>query len=383
MEGSFLFDNCFSFCHTCGEVGTKVSINRNKMLFSKAKSQLGVDIGTSNIKLVELKPGDHGFVLQTYGIANTALNLSSKDSEAAIKQTSEILRQLMKKAGVSTTKAVASLPNNVVFTSVIELPKIPENELKKAVEFEAKKYVPLPLEEVALSWSVLAEHPLKVNRETNLGSIKSAAENDKQKILLTAVPTVVIDNYVKVFSAAGINLEALEIEALALIRSLVGEDLSAILLIDVGARNSSINLVDNGYLRLSKSLSVGGDSITTNLSQSLSVNFARAEQFKKDFGMTQSGQPIPQVMRPVLDVIKNESMQLINLFESHGEHITKILLSGGGSKLPGLPEYLSTLGKPVALANPWTRIAYPTELKPIVDPLGLNLAVAIGLAMRA
>lgn len=350
------------------------------MLFSKSKNQLGIDIGTSNIKLVELKPTDKGFVLQTYGIASSASNLSAKDSHSAISQTAGVLRELMKRAGVTTNKAVASLPNNVVFTSVIELPKIPENELKKAVEFEAKKYIPLPMEEVALSWTVLLDHPIKVTRETNLGQLKP--DDTKQKILITAVPTIVIDNYVKMFQMAGVEPQALEIEALALIRSVVAEDMTAMLLIDIGAKSTSINLVDNGYLRLSKNLSVGGDSITTTISQSLAVNFSRAEQFKKDFGMTAQGQQIPQVMRPVLDIIKNESMQLINIFESHGEHIGHIILTGAGSKLPGFAEYIATLGRPVTLANPWSHVSYPADLKPVIEPLGLNLGVAIGLAMR-
>jgi type IV pilus assembly protein PilM len=345
------------------------------MLFSKQKSQLGIDIGTSNIKLVELKPTDSNFVLSTYGIASVAYNLSVKESSSAIEQTAAVIRELVKRAGVTTNKAVASLPNNVVFTSVIELPKIPDNELKKAIEFEAKKYVPLPLEEVALSWSVLAEHSAKT-------SDGFTPTNDKQKILLTAVPSLVIDNYVKMFKLAGIEPQALEIEVLALIRSVIGDDTTAILLIDIGAKSTSINVVDNGYLRFSKSLSMGGDTITQSLAQSLSVNFARAEQFKKDFGMTAAGAQIPQVIRPVLDMIKNEATQLINLFESRGGRMSKVIFSGAGSKLPGLNEYFGSLGKPISFAQPWNKVSYPEDLKPVVNPLGINLAVAIGLAMR-
>lgn len=339
-----------------------------------------MDIGTSNIKLVQLKPKDDKFILETYGIANVAYQIANKDSTNSISQTAGLLRNLMKKSGVTTNKVVASLPNSVVFTSVIEMPRIPEDELKSAVEFEAKKYVPLPLEEVALSWSVIEDRKQKITKDTNLGTLKP--DSTKTKILLTAVPTVVIDNYVKVFHEAELEPEALEIEALSLIRSLVGEDLNTILLIDIGAKNTSINLVDSGYLRLSKNLTVGGDTVTTSIAQSLSVNFARAEQFKKDFGVSSAGQQIPQVMRPILDIIKNEAMQLINLFESRGERIDKILLSGGGSKLPSLPEYFSALGKPVSLAQPWSRIIYPLELKTVISALGLNLAVATGLAMR-
>lgn len=351
------------------------------MLFSKPKSQLGVDIGSSNIKIVQLRAKDDRFIMETYGLVNVSYQITgTKDSAVTITQTADLLKKLMNKAGVTTNHVVASLPNSAVFTSVIEMPKIPESELKTAIEFEAKKYVPLPLEEVALSWSVIEDKRTRITKDTNLGSFKSG--ESKTKILLTAVPTAVIDSYVKLFQMAGLTPQALEIEALSLIRSLVAEDANTTLVIDIGAKSTSINLVDGGYLRLSKNLNVGGDTVTSSIAQSLSVNFARAEQFKKDFGLSSNAQQIPQVMRPILDIIKNEAQQLISLFESRGERIDRILLSGGGSKLPNLKEYFSVLGKPVVLAQPWSRVVYPPNLKPIVEPLGLNLAVAVGLAMR-
>jgi type IV pilus assembly protein PilM len=351
------------------------------MRFTKSKSQLGVDIGTSNIKIVQLRPGDQKFILETYGLVNVSYQIGSKESMTAVGQTASLLKSLLVRAKVTTDKAVASLPNSVVFTSVIEMPKIPEEELKVAVEYEAKKYVPLPLEEVTLSWSLIEEKHQRITKDTNLGSI-SKPVNNRNKILLTAVPNVVVDNYQQVFEQAGLRLVALEIEALSLIRSLVGEDVNTNLVIDIGAKNTSINLVQDGYLKVSKNLSVGGDTVTTSIAQSLSVNFTRAEQFKKDFGLTGQGQQIPQVMRPILDIIKNEAQQLINIFESRGERVDKILLSGGAAKLPSLAQYFSVIGKPVVLANPWGKVEYPPKIKPIIEPLGLNLAVGVGLAMR-
>jgi len=345
------------------------------MLFGKSKSQLGVDIGSSNIKIVQLRAKDNKFALETYGSVNVSYQIANKESTSSIKQTASLLQNLMERAGVTTDKVIASLPNNVVFTSVIEIPRIPDNELKSAVEFEAKKYVPLPLSEVALSWSTIED---KKNKTVDLKSLGEA----KLKVLLTAVPNMVVENYVRVFRLAGLQAQALEIEALSLIRSVVGQDMSNNLLIDIGAKNASINLVDSGYLRLSKNLNVGGDTVTNSIAQSLSVNFTRAEQFKKDFGLAGSSQQIPQIMRPILDIIKNEAEQLINLFESRGGRIDKIVLTGGGSKLPYLKEYLSVLGKNIILANPWANVTYPLELKPVVEPLAMNLAVAIGLAMR-
>ncbi|MBX4188038.1 MAG: type IV pilus assembly protein PilM [Candidatus Doudnabacteria bacterium] len=351
------------------------------MLFSKPKSHLGVDIGTSNIKIVQLRPHESKFVLETYGLVNVAYQLSNRDSGSAIQHTAEVLKKLLEQSQVTTNRIVASLPNSVVFTSVIEIPKIPDEEIKSAIESEAKKYVPLPLEEVALSWITIQEKKKKINLDTNLGSV--ATTNEKQmKILLTAVPTIVVDNYLKVFTLANLEPVALEIEAVALIRSLVGEDLDTLLVIDIGAKNTSINLVDNGYLKLSKNLGVGGDTITTSIAQSLNVSFVRAEQFKKDFGLSTQGQQLPEVMKPILDIIKSEAAQLIGLYESRGDRIDKVLLSGAGSKIPSLSKYFASFDKPIVLANPWARVLFPEKLVPVIQPLGLNLAVAAGLAMR-
>jgi len=108
------------------------------MLFSKPKGHIGVDIGTSNIKIVQLHPRDDKFVLETYGIVNVSYQISSKDSDAAINHTAEILKNLVKKSRATSNKIVASLPNSAVFTSVIEMPKIPENELRQQLNLRLK-----------------------------------------------------------------------------------------------------------------------------------------------------------------------------------------------------------------------------------------------------
>jgi len=354
------------------------------MLFSKPKSQLGVDIGTADIKIVQLRPQNDQFVLETYGIVDVSYQISSKDSGAAIIQNAKTLKALMQKAKVTTNKVVASLANSSVFTSVIQMPKIPKGEMRSAVEFEARKYVPLPLSEVALSWSILEDNRVRLNKDTNLGSLNSSATSQvKNRILLTAVPNVVIDNYVSLFKQVGLQPQALEIEALSLIRSVLSKTEGTVLLIDIGAKSTSLNLVQDGYLLVSKNLNVGGDTITTSIAQSLAINFARAEQFKKDFGLNPTAaHQIPQVMRPILDLIKNEAAQLMSLYESRGARVNKILFTGGSSKLPSLKEFFASLGRPVELSDPWSRIIYPPDLKPIIAPFGNNLAVAMGLAMR-
>lgn len=336
------------------------------MFFSRPKSKLGIDIGTSSIKVVQLKRQEGKYLLETYGVVNVAFQDNPKEGFDAILETAEALKKLLDKSGVTTKKVVASLPNNIVFVSLIELPEMSEKDLANSIEFEARRYVPLPLEEVTLSWSVL--------REPQQGA--------KLTVLLTAVPTTVIENYLRMFKMSGLDPLALEIEALALIRSLVGERKDSFIIIDIGARNTSLNLVDKGYLRVSRNLSLGGDTVTTAIAQGLKISLRRAEQFKKDLGLGGEFQQIPQSMRPPIDTIKNETAQLINIYEAGGGRISEIIFTGSGSRLPGLTRYFSDLGPKVGLGDPLKFVHYTPSVEAHLKDMALTLSVALGLAMR-
>lgn len=337
------------------------------MLFSKKKTVLGVDIGTSHIKIAEvIFENTQKAILSTYGIVNSPFQLDSQSDSAVISQIAVLLKNLVERAGVSTRKCVISLPNSAVFTSVVELPVMHARELASAVEFEAKKYVPLALTDVDLSWVVIGE-----------GSSQEAT----QKVLLTAVPKQIVSNYRQVFSLAGLTLEAGEIEALALIRSLIGGRGVNCVIIDIGAKSTGINIIEAGLLRLSRNLNIGGETITKKIAQTLNISFLRAEQFKKDFGMHENTF-LPETIRPVLNLIKNEVKQLLMIFQSHGARLDTIMLVGGGALLPGLVEYFADLGVPVELGDPLRAVAYQQEAAPVLKRYALALPIAIGLALR-
>lgn len=336
------------------------------MFFSRSKSKLGIDIGTSSIKAVQLKKEANQYFLESYGIVQVTYEGATRREFDIVAETAAILKKLLTQSRVTTKKVVASLPNNIVFVSVIEMPSMSEKELEKAIEWEAQRYVPLPLKEVTLSWSVLDQAPTG-------GQIK---------VLLTAVPTSVIDNYLKMFKIAGLEPQALEIEALALIRSLIGPRKDSFLIIDIGARTASLNLVDKGFLRVSRNLAVGGETISLGIAKGLRVSFSRAEQFKKDLGLMKDHQQFPKAIRPVIDNIKNEVMQLIKMYESGGGKIQEIIFAGAGSKMPGLLNYFSDLGIKVVLGDPLQFVSYNPKLQSHLSEISLDLSIALGLAMR-
>ncbi len=331
-------------------------------LFNSKKSILGVDIGTTNIKIVQITSKDNVHNLDTYGLVNVSFDIDGK--EEIIEKTAEILTNLVQQAGVTTRKVVASLPNSAVFTSVIDMQPLSEKELRTAVEFEAKKYVPLPMTEMTLSWTIIEK-----------------TADGKDKILITAVPNNILQSYLKIFQLAKLEPLALEIEALALIRALVADDKGSILLIDIGARSTHLNIIENGNLLLTRNIPVGGETITGKIAESLKISSARAEQFKKDFGLTQSSL-IPETIKPILMNIKNEARQLQSIYQARGKKFDKMLIVGGSANLPGLDQYFTDLGPKVLKGDPLSRITYAESVKPILSVYATNLAVAIGLAMR-
>ncbi len=336
------------------------------MLFFKRKpSILGVDIGTSDIKIVQVTHDGVKPHLDTYGIVNLSYQLTTDDNGAVVAKAADILKQLLEHAGATTKRCVISLPNSAVFTSIIEMPALSEKDLEKAIQFEAKKYVPLPISEVILSWSIVGEHP----------------ETRTRSILLTAVPKHLRESYLRLFALAGLELEVIEIEALALIRSLIFDTQSNHVIIDIGAKSTGINFIKQGFLQLSRSVNVGGDTITTQIAQVLNISQGRAEQFKKDFGVS-GGSFIPEAVRPVLETIRNETKQLFTIYQAKGVDVGKVILVGGGSGLPGLTEFFGELGVPVELGNPLQALTYPAGVEAVLQRYARHLPVAIGLALN-
>jgi type IV pilus assembly protein PilM len=191
----------------------------------------------------------------------------------------------------------------------------------------------------------------------------------------------------EIFKVANLTLLSLDTEPFALIRSLVGNDKSALMIVDVGSVVTNISIVINGIPVLNRSIDVGGLTITKAIADSLNVSLSRAEQFKYDIGMSPQrvGQgSVPKTIETTLTPIVDELRYSLNLYRNQGQkNIEKIILTGGSSMLLNLPEYLSNLlGLRVFLGDPWARVIYPEELKPVLDEIGPRYSVAIGLAMR-
>ena len=350
----------------------------------KSRGNLGVDIGTSSIKVVELEKRSGRFVLVNYGIFEMkASGPSSKQDEGwqsilklSDQEIASGIKELIKKGDIRSNEVVASIPSFSTFSTVIEMPYISNEDLARALPFEAKKYVPIPLDEVVLDWSIVGVVDDRINDKEQPSVVE---------VFLAAVPKEETVRYQNIMKASGLKMGALELENSALIRALLGNDLSSSVIVNIGGRSTSIIIVNKSYERVSHNYEIGGFEITKAISQSLNISLEKAEELKRKFGLKKTEDNIiNDSMVSLIDMMVFETRKTIsNYEETKKEKISNILLIGGLTNMPGFVNYFQEkLGRPVRLGNPFSRLIYSDELKPLTSELSSIFSVAIGLAMR-
>lgn len=336
-------------------------------------SCLGIDIGSAGVKIVELKKEGNFARLVSYGFNETKTIENKNEWKIEKERVAMLINEIRKRAGMKAKIGIASLPTFSVFSSTLNLSNIAQKDLGSAIQWEAKKVIPLPLEEMILDWKKIDE--------TTVGS------NKNTKVFLTGAPRSLVKKYIDIFKEANIHLSSIETETFSLIRSLVGGDKSPILILEIGSSTTDLCIVEKSMPVLTRSIDIGGLSITKAISNNLNISIERAEQFKLDMGVSLNGSSndvIPKTIEESLSPIVNEIKYSLNIFETkNNTQIEKIILSGGSSLILNLPGYLTKiLDRKVIIGNPWARISYPVELKPVLDEIGPRMAVAAGLALR-
>ncbi|PIS41588.1 MAG: hypothetical protein COT25_02280 [Candidatus Kerfeldbacteria bacterium CG08_land_8_20_14_0_20_42_7] len=359
---------------------------------NKQQNYLGIDIGGSSIKLVELKDVNGRPQLVTYGFVEFETNILKSNAPENREAIIKALRHIMKEAQVTSDKALTGLPSFTVFSSIISLPTMSKKELMSAVKWEAKKFVPMPVEEMILDWEIIKDHEAteekdeKKKEKDEKGGAKPSQKD--MKVLLTAAPRNLVERYVDIFKGADLELVSLETQAFALERSLIGRDKAPIMVVDIGATATDIMVFIDGIPLVTRSLDIGGNNITQTIARSMNVADDRAEQFKRDFGLSSvnnSASRVPKTIEFVISNIVNEIKYVLNLYQNQGNSkpIEKIILCGGSSFLVNLTDYLQNIfSTKVFIGDPWARVMYPVELKPIWEEIGPRFAVAVGFAMR-
>jgi type IV pilus assembly protein PilM len=351
------------------------------MSFFKSESYLGVDIGTTSIKMVEIAAGKKAPRVVNYGMlessgylarANQALQTSGLKifEEDAV----TLLKALIKETGPSTKEAIASLPPFDVFMTLVDFPAMEAKDVAKALVYQAKQYVPMPLSEVALDWMKIADY-----------------QDDKgfahQKILLISVPQEQIKKYQRMFATAGLHLHALEIESLSIARVFAGDPTPTIV-VDIGSRSTNIIFMEKGVLTWSAQSDIAASSLTQALATSLGINPMRAEELKKERGILGTGPnyELSTIMMPFLDAIVNEVKRATYSYRQQfatAAVAERVVLTGGGANLSGIEKYFEKeFAIPVVKASPFSRFECPDSILPFIPELGAPMTVALGLGIK-
>ncbi|OGD32555.1 hypothetical protein A3C91_01625 [Candidatus Azambacteria bacterium RIFCSPHIGHO2_02_FULL_52_12] len=382
----------------------------------KPKSYLGVDIGTSSLKIVQLSKQRETFRLDNYGEVkffeeNVPMEVHQQSSlKIPDEEIAELLKKIMAETKTTATQAAFSLPVFSAFSTIIEMPKLPQDEMEKAIQFEARQYVPIPISEVSLGFVVMGEEQ-KINQQTagaaapvpsgtfGRAALPQNAESKRKKnveVLLVAVPNEIKNKYVHIAQLSGLELVAIEMETFPLARALLKGAHETTLVVDIGARSTDICIVDNGFVRISHNFEFSGVDITKAYGEFTHTDFAEAEKRKIVTGLDLTPGQLDGAknLLSIVDNIINECERIMSsYFNKTGRVVGHVVLSGGVSKMPGFlerfGEKLPAGGEArngrlidVSLGDPFEGLIYPPELGKTLKDIGPSFAVAVGLAMR-
>ena len=342
-------------------------------LFSHGSdSVVGIDFGSSAIKVVQLKKKNGQAVLETYGSVALGPYAEVEAGRAArlpSETLADALKDVMREAKVTARACGSAVPAAESLIAALALPVRQGEDISRIIPIEARKYIPTPISEVTLDWRVLQKQ-----------EGVSAAESDKTEVLITAVHRDAQERLKTVLVSAELDASFLEIEAFSTVRAAALAPDGAFGILDIGASASKVSIVDNGVMRDAHTIVRGGQDMTLALSSALGISVIEAEE-KKRSGNSQNG---TQTVSVVLTRILSEAREVFRRYEIHMRRTLQgVFLSGGGALLAGLSaEAEKTFGAPVTIIDPMARLAAPAFLSPLLARAGPEFAVAVGIALR-
>lgn len=337
------------------------------------KKPFGLDIGATTLKLVWLEEKG-GLYLKAASIAPIPPKGMLSDSPLDEEEMAQAIQKAVTTARIESKFVNIALSENQVYTKVLEMPIISDRELRSAIYWEAEQYIPVPLNNITLTWSVL----YKPSKPT---------PTDKMHVLMVGAPTMLVEKYKKVILMANLTISSMETEILSSIRSLVlGENFPSTLIVNIGALNTSLVIVRNNVMVFTYSTAIGGMAINRAIATDFGMTSQQAEEYKRTYGVeTQAlGGKIGQATTPILDAIAAEVKKSLAFYSQKYRDlpIKQIILSGGSANLPGIDVFFAqNCGVETVVANPWKVLA-PSQIPKSVVENAPDFVIAVGLAMR-
>jgi len=338
-----------------------------------SKVLLGLDIGSHTIKAVQLSRDKNNSTLLAAGFIATPTKTSITATTSEEQVLGNSISRLVHDMKTSTREVCASLPTSQVVTRIIEVPTMSEAELDSSIKWEAEQYIPWQLSKVKIDYSI----------------IEKPETGGQMKVLLAAAPITLIEKYMKIITNAGLTPIALETEVLATSRCLGINypTLKTLLFTTIGATSTEIGLLHNGVLIYSKTMPIGGNTLTRAISEELGFEVPQAEEYKKTYGLEEDKLEgkIAKIISPYMTNIIEEMEKTIAYCKNQfpGEEITTSIVSGGTARLPGLVLAITKyLGLDSQIVNPFLNISVDPNVLPIVSPDSPIYTTALGLALK-
>lgn len=338
------------------------------------ESVVGIDYGSSSVKVVEIESRKETLVLKTYGelqlgpYGNTHLGNTATLDE---KKKTEALLDIMRESGVSAKTGILALPLSSSFVTIMSLTGKADEDIEPRVRVEARKYIPIPLADVTLDWTELK--PLGKTPDTVREVLIAAVQNDAY-----AQMTAIMQSVQK-FSQPS------EIELFSTMRALEDLKHTPMAILDLGGATSKMYITHEGMLRKIHRVRIGGVQATSRIAELTSKPFEEAENLKRNF--KRGGEYEEDVKRAVISTFERPLQEFKRVLAQHemkvGGAIDKVVLTGGAAAFPEMQTFASYMfDRGVAVANPFTKVAYPAFMDERLREIAPTFSVALGAALR-
>ncbi len=357
---------------------------------SREQSVIGIDIGSSSIKVVQLRRQAGKAILETYGelaLGSYAGIEIGRATNLPQEKLAEALRDLLREAKVTTKSAGISIGSASSLLSFIRMPDMDQKQLATMIPMEARKYIPVPITEVALDWWIIPKEENSFSEFEKKPTDPAAVAGPKGiDVLLVVIHNDVLSHLNQISSTVGLDTGFFEIEVFSSMRSVVDAGLESQLVFDMGAASTKLYIIERGILRSSHTINRGSQEITLALSRSLNKTVGDAEHMKRTIGLSPAPEhkEIKEIIGLNLDYIYSETNAVIaNYQRKYNTTVAKVILIGGGSLLKGFLESARTrFQTEVVLGDPFSKTQAPAFLEPVLRNAGPEFAVAIGIALR-
>jgi len=360
----------------------------NSFFGSRDTSVIGIDIGSSAAKIVQLKKKGGRAILETYGeIALGPYNNTEmgRSTVLGIDKLSEVVKDLIRESNSTTKKSGISIPVSSSLIKFIGLPQMGEKQLSEMIPLEARKYIPVPISEVTLDYWIIPKNNSIVSEFENGEKVETETPRNTE-VLLVIIHNDALERNRNIAKLSGLDNSFSEIELFSGMRSVMDPSLLPQMILDIGAGSSKVYIVERGILKSSHILNKGSQDITLAISKSMGISFDEAEKIKRQNGIISSkdNTNLVEISSLTVDYIFSEVGRIILSYEKkYGQKISKIFLTGGGALLKGLKERAEISFKtPVVVADPFSKVEYPAFLENVLKSAGPEFTVAIGLAIR-